>query len=95
VAQIGLARIRFASRWMYRDSERLSESHRAKVREALAHSQRLAKLHEMGVELAALWERSSASREQLLSHLQDWCRRAEASGIRALEDFSLRLRSYA
>ena len=46
-------------------------------------------------ELAALWGRSMASRGQLLGKLQDWCRRAEASGIRPLAEFSLRLRSYA
>jgi stearoyl-CoA desaturase (delta-9 desaturase) len=46
-------------------------------------------------ELAALWERSSASRGELVSHLQDWCRRAEESGIAPLREFSIRLRSYA
>jgi stearoyl-CoA desaturase (delta-9 desaturase) len=46
-------------------------------------------------ELAALWERSNASKEQLLRQLQDWCRRADASGIAPLVDFSQRLRSYA
>ena len=55
----------------------------------------LAKLYAMRQELMALWERSTASSEQLLKDLQDWCARAEASGIRALEEFSLRLRSYA
>jgi stearoyl-CoA desaturase (delta-9 desaturase) len=46
-------------------------------------------------ELAALWARSSASREQLLKQLQDWCQKAEASGIAQLVAFSKRLRSYA
>lgn len=46
-------------------------------------------------ELAALWQRSTATQEELIARLQDWCRRAEASGIRQLEEFSLRLRSYA
>jgi stearoyl-CoA desaturase (delta-9 desaturase) len=46
-------------------------------------------------ELAALWNRSSATREQLVAQLQDWCHRAEASGIGPLRDFSMRLRSYA
>ena len=46
-------------------------------------------------ELAALWERSSASKEQLVHHLQEWCRRAETSGVAPLVDFSQRLRSYA
>ena len=46
-------------------------------------------------ELAAIWARSTASREQLLQQLQDWIARAEQSGIRQLEEFSLRLRRYA
>jgi stearoyl-CoA desaturase (delta-9 desaturase) len=46
-------------------------------------------------ELAALWERSMATRAQLVGRLQDWCRRAEASGIAPLAEFSRRLRSYA
>jgi stearoyl-CoA desaturase (delta-9 desaturase) len=51
--------------------------------------------HAMGRELPTLWERSVAPREQLVERLQDWCRRAEASGIRPLAEFSQRLRCYA
>jgi len=36
-----------------------------------------------------------ATGEQLVRQLQDWCQRAEASGIAPLADFSRRLRSYA
>ena len=68
---------------------------RARLAEALKHSRALATAFAMRHELAALWERSSASKEQLLRQLQDWCRRAETSGIAPLADFSLRLRSYA
>ena len=49
----------------------------------------------MREELAAIWARSNASREQLLAQLQDWVVRAEQSGIRQLQEFSLRLRQYA
>lgn len=49
----------------------------------------------MKTELAALWERSSLSVEQLVARLEDWCRRAEASGFAALRELSLRARSYA
>ena len=49
----------------------------------------------MHAELASLWERSMATREQLVARLQDWCRRAEASGVLPLADFSRRLRCYA
>ena len=67
----------------------------ARVSEVLKNSRALATVIAMRHELAALWDRSSASKEQLLRQLQDWCRRAEASGIAPLVDFSVRLRSYA
>jgi stearoyl-CoA desaturase (delta-9 desaturase) len=70
-------------------------SEAAKLAEALKKSRALATVVAMRQELIALWERSSASKEQLLRQLQDWCRRAEASGIQALVEFSWRLRSYA
>jgi stearoyl-CoA desaturase (delta-9 desaturase) len=70
-------------------------SERARLAEALKHSRALTTALAMGHELASLWERSNASKEQLLRQLQDWCRRADASGIAPLADFSLRLRSYA
>jgi stearoyl-CoA desaturase (delta-9 desaturase) len=100
-----LARLK---RWSPRDAELLRSLKRALLRgqalagtesgrlaEALKHSRALATVLAMRNELAALWERSSASKEQLLRQLQDWCRRAEASGIASLVDFSQRLRSYA
>src|SRR5688572_9984939 len=70
-------------------------SERARLAEVLKNSRALATALAMRHELAALWERSNASKEQLLRQLQDWCRRAEASGIAPLVDFSQRLRSYA
>jgi len=51
-------------------------------------------LLQMRADLAKTWERSSASREQVLQHLQEWIVRAETSGIRALQDLALRIRSY-
>ncbi|MBX9848053.1 MAG: fatty acid desaturase [Rhodocyclaceae bacterium] len=65
-----------------------------KTKAVLAKSERLAKLVEMRHELEAIWARSSASHEQLLKQLQDWIHRAEESGVRQLQEFSLRLRSY-
>ena len=95
VAQMKLARVQLARKWLHEDVNTLGEVQRAKVSDALEHSQALRMIHEMRSELVQIWERSSASRDQLLVQLQDWCKRAENSGIRALQDFSLRLRSYA
>jgi len=58
-------------------------------------NQKLRTYVELRDDLSSIWERSNKSQEQLLSQLQEWCRRAEHSGIHALEEFSLRLRQYA
>jgi stearoyl-CoA desaturase (delta-9 desaturase) len=68
---------------------------KAHLAEALKKSRALSTLVAMRQELGAIWERSTASKEQLLRQLQDWCHRAETSGIASLVDFSQRLRSYA
>ncbi|HET7197711.1 MAG TPA: fatty acid desaturase [Burkholderiales bacterium] len=73
----------------------LAGAERAKLAETLKNSRALDTALAMRRELVALWERSTASKEQLLRQLQDWCHRAEASGVAPLADFSRRLRSYA
>jgi stearoyl-CoA desaturase (Delta-9 desaturase) len=87
--------LRRVRRWLHRDEQALPEPVRAKLAQGLAKSKPLETVYSMRRELAALWERSSASRDQLVTQLQDWCRRAEASGIGPLAEFSVRLRSYA
>jgi stearoyl-CoA desaturase (delta-9 desaturase) len=82
-------------RWLTRDDRKLAGSDRAVLEESLAKSSALQTAYRMRAELAALWNRSSATREQLVAQLQDWCHRAETSGIGPLRDFSMRLRSYA
>ena len=73
----------------------LEAGQKQQLSELFLHSKALQTMHEMRVELAAIWGRSNSTREQLLQQLQDWCVRAEASGIQALREFALRLRSYA
>ncbi|MCD2515530.1 fatty acid desaturase [Massilia sp. G4R7] len=80
---------------MQREPGKLEASHKQQLVELFQHSKALETMHQMRVELGAIWERSHSTRDQLLHQLQDWCARAEASGIKSLQDFSLRLRSYA
>jgi stearoyl-CoA desaturase (Delta-9 desaturase) len=82
-------------RMLHRDVKSLPAVERVKVDEALSKSKVLATVYTMREELAALWQRSNASKEQLVRHLEDWCLRAEASGIIPLQEFSRRLRCYA
>ncbi len=82
-------------RWLRFDASALPVKERAVREEVLNHSKVLNTIYTMRDELAAVWQRSNASKEQLLQQLEDWCLRAEASGIVALQEFSRRLRYYA
>ena len=87
--------LKSSKKLLQREPAKLEATQMQQLKELFAHSKALQTMHEMRIELSAIWERSHASSEQLLQQLQDWCARAEASGIKALSDFSLRLRSYA
>jgi stearoyl-CoA desaturase (delta-9 desaturase) len=82
-------------RWLKQDRKDTPQEEQAKLDALLAQSNVLDTVYRMRQELTVLWERSSSSKEQLLKQLQDWCARAEASGIEALQEFSLRLRGVA
>jgi stearoyl-CoA desaturase (delta-9 desaturase) len=79
--------------WLKQDAKDTPECDREALDTLLAHSDKLHTIYTMRQELTRLWERSSRSRDELLHDLQDWCARAEASGIRALREFSLGLRA--
>jgi stearoyl-CoA desaturase (delta-9 desaturase) len=81
-------------RWLHSAEDQLSAPEREHLREARSNSKVLDTVYSMRQELTALWQRSTANKEQLLRQLEDWCHRAEASGIVALEEFSRRLRCY-
>ena len=82
-------------RWLLADSKTLQEDERAKLSEVLSKSEKLDMVYTMREELAAIWQRSSASKDELVKQLEDWCHRAEESGIEVLRTFSQRLRCYA
>jgi stearoyl-CoA desaturase (Delta-9 desaturase) len=79
---------------LQRDPDTLPEPERVALKRALDASAVLHTLYAMRQELAALWGRSTASKEQLVKQLEGWCQRAEESGILALQEFSQKLRCY-
>ncbi len=85
--------IRAAQRWMHRDFDKVPATLTQQLALARAASPVLDKMVVMREELRQIWLNRSQTREQLAADLQVWCQRAEASGIAALADFSLRLRS--
>ena len=79
---------------LQKNASELGGAERAALEHALHSSPVLSVVYAMRQDLTAIWSRSSASTEQLVSQLEDWCRRAEKSGIGALQEFSRTLRCY-
>lgn len=94
-AEAAGADLALVKRWLQRDAKELKEQERAKLDAVLQHSKVLSTLYAMRQELTLLWQRSTLSREQLVKQLDEWCVKAERSGISYLQKFSRRLRSYA
>jgi stearoyl-CoA desaturase (delta-9 desaturase) len=82
-------------RWVLADSRTLQEDERIKLNLVLSKTTTLDKVYKMREELTAVWQRSTMSKDELVKQLEDWCHRAEESGIEVLQNFSRRLRCYA
>ncbi len=85
--------LRAANRWLHRDDDKVPDAARPKLAQARAEHPVLDKMVTMREELRQMWISTSASREQLATDLAAWCHRAEASGIAALQEFSMKLRA--
>jgi stearoyl-CoA desaturase (delta-9 desaturase) len=88
-----LANMELARRWLHRDEDKIPHALKAQIAAAVEHSPGLAKLVAMREELRSLWTRTNVSAEQLVVDLQAWCKKAEESGIAALQEFALKLRA--
>jgi stearoyl-CoA desaturase (delta-9 desaturase) len=88
-----LADMRLARRWLHRDEDKIPPAVKAQVAQAVEHSPRLAQLVAMREELRLLWTRTNVSADQLVVDLQAWCKKAEESGVAALQDFARKLRA--
>jgi stearoyl-CoA desaturase (delta-9 desaturase) len=82
-----------AKAWLHRDDDKIPQGVKASLASAVGDSPKLAKLLAMREELRQLWTRTNVSADQLVADLQAWCRKAEDSGITALQEFSRKLRA--
>ena len=92
---IDLPSLRRVKRWLAADASALPAAEHARIERTLAESKVLRQIYAMRQDLAQLWDRSTESSEQLLARLQDWCHRAEVSGIAPLAQFAAQLKRYA
>jgi stearoyl-CoA desaturase (delta-9 desaturase) len=82
-----------ARRWLHRDDDKIPHGQKPLLARAVGDSPVLGKLVAMREELRSLWTRTNVSADQLVADLQAWCRKAEDSGIKSLQEFSLKLRA--
>ncbi len=90
-----LTLLKRAKRLMVREAALLDAASRAHLNAALGRFQRLHTVYTMKQKLQSIWQRSAATHEPLLHALQEWCHEAEATGIQALREFALKLRTYS
>lgn len=83
-----------ARKALLRRPQLLDDQAMARRRQLLQDSAALRTVNEYRKQLQGLWEQANVSNDALVKQLRDWCERAEASGIRALQDFSAQLRGY-
>ncbi len=79
--------------WAHRDQEKVPAAVVADLAAARKVLPALDKMVVMREELRQLWLNTALSRDQLVVNLAAWCHRAEESGIAALREFSVKLRT--
>ena len=84
--------IKQAKRLLVLDGSGLTEVNRQRLSKFLETNTKIATVYAMKESLHNIASRSSTSYEQMCESLEDWCQRAEASGIEALTQFSIRLK---
>jgi stearoyl-CoA desaturase (delta-9 desaturase) len=83
------------SKLLIRHPTLLAEEARRALRELLERYEVLRRVVEFREGLQHLWNETSANQSRAVGQLKEWCAKAEASGIRALREFSLGLPAYA
>lgn len=77
------------------DGRWLAPDARAQLQQWVEQRPRIRTLVEYRARLAAVLEARSHNASDALHNLQVWCREAEATGIRALQEYSARLKGYS
>lgn len=88
-------RYRRVKKLLSRETSLIRPQEQAHLETVLETHPTLRQIYDMNQELQALWRRRGVKPQEKLQALMAWCREAEASGIRYLEDFAAHLRAYS
>ncbi len=77
-----------------REPSRVDISIKERLAEVLPLNQKLSQTYEFRERLHQIWNQTTATPKELVEALQQWCREAEATGIRVLRDFAEYIQTY-
>lgn len=60
----------------------------------LEENKALQVVYHFGEQLKSIWNRTTATQKELIDALQDWCQRAEKTGVQKLQEFTAYLKGY-
>ena len=78
---------RYAQRLARRENTLLNKKELERLTEALNNSTALRTVYQFKIRLQEIWDQHAMSHDKRLEALRQWCAQAEASGIKALQDF--------
>lgn len=81
-------------RLMKREGSLVCQKDEMHLSTALQNYGRLNEVYEYRCKLQDIWARTTASKKELIDAIGEWCHQAEATGIKVLQDFSAKLKSY-
>ncbi len=61
----------------------------------MEHNEIMETIYDMKMQLLQVWKKRTSNRDELLSAMQAWCKEAEESGIRVLQEFAQSLKQYS
>lgn len=86
--------IKRAKKLLSREESLLDDKHQQQLKDLIDHDDMMHTIYAMKQELQKVWKKRSASSEELLNAMKAWCDEAEASGIKALQEFADSLKHY-
>ncbi len=83
-----------AKKGLIREESLLDDDAKNRLKLAFSRSEQLEIVYSYKQRLQAIWKKSADTQESLLRSLQEWCKQAEDTGIKSLQDFAESLRCY-
>jgi len=81
-----------AKKLLIREESLLSKEMRSNLQNMLTVNGELKVVYQLKVQLQAIWDSTTASQKELIESFNNWCRQAEATGIKSLQEFAYGLR---